>query len=92
MGSENKNRFIPALRKAWSSMQTGAFFEMGKDEVTGAELRVFLLKSIETRSEKNRSVRAWNTLSPEAKDEALLAAFPNATYTRETIPEEGAGA
>ena len=50
------------------------------------ELRDHLQKSIEGCSDRNRAVRAWNRLSPEAKREALLAAFPAETYCRRLPP------
>ena len=89
MSDDNKQRFIPALRRAGETRRGDAFAAMGKEEISGAELRAFVQKSIDSRSEQNRSVRDWNLLSPEAKAEAWVTAFPEATYRRAATVDEG---
>jgi hypothetical protein len=88
MNDTDGRRFIPALRRAWDALQAEAFSELGKRVISGEELRTYLGKSLGSRSERNRSVRAWNRLSPEAKREALTAAFPGDSYSR-TLPADG---
>jgi hypothetical protein len=83
-------RFVPALRKAWESLQSEAFSELGQRIISGADLRAYLGKSLAARGERNRSVRAWNRLPPAARDAALLAAFPGESYSR-TPPSIGGG-
>jgi hypothetical protein len=86
MSDADIRRFVPALRRAWDSLQAEAFSELGKGAITGAELCAYLRRSIEGRSERNRTVRDWNRLPARAQAEALLAAFPAESYSRRPPP------
>jgi hypothetical protein len=90
MSDSDIRRFVPALRRAWAAMQAVAFGSMGRWVISGAELRAYLGGSLAIRDERNRSVRAWNRLSPEARAGALRAAFPDGPYPR-TEPPNGGG-
>ncbi len=88
MNDAANDRFVPALRRAWQRLEAEAFSELGRDTISGTELRAYLKMSIGARGEKNRSVRAWNRLPEAAKSEALLVAFPERSYAR-TPPANG---
>jgi hypothetical protein len=88
MSEAVNDRFVPALRRAWRTLEAEAFSELGRRAISGAELRAYLGKSLASRSEDNRSVKSWNALPPEERDAALVAAFPAESYTQ-TPPTNG---
>jgi hypothetical protein len=77
------------LSHVWPWWRRDAFRQAGKEEMTGEEVRAFLMSLLETRNPKDSNIRRfWKPLTAEEKEQALRSAFPDATYS---LPAAGQG-